>query len=165
MLPAWLTLRLGLYAVACAALVGVGLWYGSSRYDAGAASVQRDWDAAKTAQLEEVEKAAAAARAREARDRQIAQEEQRALQARLAAADAGARDLAGRLRHYQARPSGCAVPGAPDPAPGADSAGGEQVHRGEVEAATAEHFAACARDAERLDRWNAWWGGVSVEKP
>mgnify|MGYP003423837005 FL=1 len=165
MLPAWLTLRLGLYAVACAALIGVGLWYGSTRYDAGAASVQRDWDAAKTARLEAVEKAAAAARDREARDRRIAQEEQRALQARLTAADAGARDLAGRLRHYQARPSGCAVSGSPDPSAGTDSAGGEQGNRGEVDAATAEHFAACARDAERLDRWNAWWAGVSLDKP
>ena len=101
----------------------------------------------------------------DARNRQIAEDHEHALQTRLASADATGRGLAERLRQYQVRRCGSAVPaaaGAPAEPPGA---AGEPADGDEVDRRTAEHLAACSRDAERLAGWQRWWGQVRAELP
>lgn len=156
--------------------IGAGLWaVRSAGYRAGdadgRAAVQALWDAERRLQQQQLDDARRAAADREARDRRIAQEHQDALQARADTADRNARDLARRLRDYQARPcpAGDPVPGPADAATGADpapgGAGGDAAARGRIDAAVADVMAACARDAERLAGWQRWWTDVSRDQP
>ena len=109
---------------------------------------------AYTAAAEEAERIAE-------QDRATAQRIEHELQTRMAAADAGARDLARRLRDHQVSAGRCAVPGAAGTTVELVAAGGEPPDGGTVEQAAGDHFAACARDAERLDGWRSWWAEVA----
>lgn len=95
-----------------------------------------------------------------AADRVTAERVERELQTNLAAADRSARDLAHRLRDYQARRCSGAVPAvagtAAEPAARAQEPGDGEA----VDAATAAHLAACAADAVDLAGWGDWWAGV-----
>jgi hypothetical protein len=97
-----------------------------------------------------------------AADRVTAERIENELQTKLVAADAGARDLARRLRDHQARRCSSAVPlvagSAAQPAGAATEPGdGEAVDR-----ATSDHLAACALDSEELAGWLAWWTGIKA---
>jgi hypothetical protein len=96
-----------------------------------------------------------------AADRETRQRVENELQTNLAAADARGRDLARRLRDYQARRCSRPVPAASGPAVELAGAAGEPGDGEAVERAAAEHFAACSRDAERLAGWQGWWREVS----
>lgn len=93
-----------------------------------------------------------------ASDRAISTRVEHELQTNLGTADARARDLARRLHDSEARRCGSAVPTTPDATGRAAVAGGEPGDGGAVE----DHFAACARDAARLDAWREWWAGVTA---
>ena len=95
-------------------------------------------------------------------DRKVTEEVERGLQDKIAAADASARDLARRLRDAQRGRSGCAVSAASATAPIGAAPGGEPGDGAETERLVAEHFAACARDAEALNAWNDWWDGIEA---
>ena len=97
-----------------------------------------------------------------AEQRAAAQRVEHELQSRLAAADAGARDLARRLRDYQTRPSRCPVPSGSGAAGELAGAAGEPADGQGVDAAAEAHFVACARDAERLAGWQQWWAKVGA---
>lgn len=95
-----------------------------------------------------------------AADKITAERVERELQTNLAAADAGARDLARRLRDYQAGRCGGTVPAVAG-ATAKSAAPTEEPGDGEaVDAAIAAHLAACAADAVDLAGWNNWWAGV-----
>jgi hypothetical protein len=96
-----------------------------------------------------------------ARDKATAERIERELTQTLAAADARGRDLARRLRDYQARACPQPVPAAADPAGGADGPTGEPGDGDAIERATAAHLSACERDSTRLAGWQEWWAGVS----
>lgn len=145
-----------------AALAGGVLFYGHTRYDAGQASVQTKWDAA-------IVEAERAARETEERHDAIAKELQDALTekgGRLDAAESSARSLADRLRSAQARrcvpPAAGATPGAADPGRESADGGGAGAR---IDEAVADHFAACSRDAARLDGWREWWGAIQAAEP
>lgn len=149
-----------------AALLGVVAWFSHARYAAGEAAgstrVQKAWDAADAASLAAYAAAAASAARKQEADRKAAQEVEDAMQARLAASDANGRTLAGRLSDYQHSLARCrAAPAAAGAAPVADGSAGESSHSGAVDAAVAEHFAACGADALRLAGWQEWWKSVS----
>lgn len=93
-------------------------------------------------------------------DRLAAKEVQRDLESKLATADRAGRDLARRLRDFQARAGRGALPGLAGAAAGAADAASQPDHGQVVELATAEHFGACAGDAERLAHWGEWYGRV-----
>lgn len=97
-----------------------------------------------------------------AADKATAERIQRELQINLAAADRTGRDLARRLRDYQARRCGSAVPAAAGASVELTGTAGEPSVGSVVERATAEHFAACAKDAERLSGWQQWWTKVKA---
>lgn len=109
-----------------------------------------------------IEQARAAAAAKAIRDQQAAIEVENALQAKLANSDAHGRDMARRLRDAQTRLGALSAlattPGQPATAPG-ESGDGEAIER-----ATADHFAACERDAARLSAWQSWWAEVSANR-
>ncbi len=93
-----------------------------------------------------------------------AKEIEDALQAKLDTATASARSLSERLRHYQTRRCPTAVPQTPSAAPVTDAGTGVPEDGGAVGEATDAHFAACARDAERLAKWQKWYNGLLDEK-
>lgn len=100
-------------------------------------------------------------------DRLTAERVSRDLRAQMAAADGRARDLADRLRRYQARRCPDPVPAAADPAGNAADAAGEpagdaQAGASAVDAAHAALLTACASDATRLASWIDWWREVSA---
>lgn len=95
-------------------------------------------------------------------DRKVTEEVERGLQTKIAAADATARDLARRLRDYQSGRRGCALPAPTAAAPVGTTPGGEPGDGDGTEQLVAEHFAACARDAEALNAWNDWWDGIEA---
>lgn len=69
MTAVWLFLKsIPLWVWVALALLGAGLWYGSSRYDAGAESVQVAWDTQKAKDKAAAEKLNTEYRAREAAD-------------------------------------------------------------------------------------------------
>lgn len=96
-----------------------------------------------------------------AADRETRQRVENELQINLAAADARGRDLARRLRDYQARRCSSPVPAAAGPAVELAGAAGEPGRDGAVEGAVADLMSACAADAERLAGWQGWWREVS----
>ena len=132
-------------------------------YKAGSAEVQARWDKDVAAR----EKAWRGVIARQVK---ITQEVENGLTAKLAAADARGRDLAGRLLRYQrelaAARLAAAAARAPDGSPGEPADGPQAVGgtdgAGTVEAALSDHLAACERDAARLGELQTWVRGVIV---
>jgi len=152
------------YALVVAALVGLLFLYGHRRYAAGEAAgraqVQALWDDQQAAQAAAVEAQARAVAAQIEADREAARKVERELQTRLAAADAASRDTARRLQDYwrsrcRPLPAPAAAPGEPA-APGGVTGSDEAIGR-----ATEDVYAACGRDAERLNGWEGWWMSVS----
>ena len=145
-------------AVIVVSLAVIG-WFSHVRYEAGEAHVQGLWDEDKAAAAKALADATARAEATAEADRQHAQEIENGLVQKLAAATANGSDLADRLRKYAARrcpavPAPAGAPGEPDAAPG------EPADGRSVDAALTAHLAACARDAERLQAWHQWYGGL-----
>ena len=99
-----------------------------------------------------------------AADRETRQRVENELQTNLAAADARGRDLARRLRDYQARRCSSAVPAVAGPAVELAGAAGEPGRDGAVEGAVADVMSACAADSVRLAGWQGWWREVSVNR-
>lgn len=118
-------------------------------------------DASTAAAVEYAEQVKQTAATIEA-DRKATEEVERGLQGKIAAADTSARDLARRLRDAQRSWSGCAVSAAPATASIGAAPGGESGDGAETERLVANHFAACARDAEALNAWNDWWDGIEA---
>lgn len=146
-----------------AAVVAVlgGAWhYGHTRYEAGEAAVQARWDAERLIAAEAFAKQSAAVAATVEADKAISAKVQHELETRLGDSDARARDLAGRLRGYQASARGCAVSGAADRAAGPPTAPGEPGGDEAIERATAAVLTACGHDASRLQGFQDWWRGV-----
>ena len=135
------------HLVALAGIVG-GIWYfGHVRYTAG-------YDKSQAEVAAEVAKATAeTARIEEERVKLSARIENE-LQPKLAKADADARDLARRLRIATRR---SALPEAPGGPSGPDAPGGESTDLGSLEES---HFAACAKDAERLNGWIEFYSSI-----
>ena len=105
--------------------------------------------------------AARAAETTAAADRITATRIEHELTTKLADADRAGRDLARRLRDHQARRCRVALSAATGSAVELAGTAGEPGDGAMVERATAEHFAACSRDAERLAGWQGWWREVS----
>jgi hypothetical protein len=156
--------------LALAAALIAGYWWQANWHHgrgeaAGAARVQAAWDSDR-----EAREAATAALVKAAREREdvLAAEsrrQQEALREEIRIADARGRDLAQRLREYTARERERSLREAALATARPDGAGGEPGDSGEartaVDQALEEHFAACARDAERLDGWIRWWETAS----
>lgn len=162
----WANRRLvAVVMVAIFALAALG-WFGHSRYAAGEAAgrahVQKAWDAAAEAQRAAYEAAAANAAKTEADQRRAAEEIENGLREQIQTADAGARDLARRLRDWQARARGCALPGTAPTAGQPDRPGGSADNDATVERLVEDTYAACSRDAARLDAWQKWAADVGL---
>lgn len=162
------------WVVLAAVLLGGYWWQARWHYSrgeaAGAAEVQQAWDrdaAERQAALEAYRQAVAA---REAEQARIAQEQETALREQVQIADARGRDLARRLRDYEARERARRLSEAAAAAAGGAGAARIPEDSGDartaVEQALEEHLAACARDAERLSGWQNWWARVAtLEQP
>ncbi len=153
-------------AVLLAIVAGI-IGYGHSRYAAGEAAgkahVKKAWDAAALAQRTAYAEAAAAAAQKEADQRKAAEEIEHDLRTKLSAADAGGRSLARRLHDYQASARGCPVPGAAPSAGQPAGSGGEPARAAAIGRASEDAFATCARDAERLNGYDAWAKSVGLQ--
>lgn len=171
--PAWLTVRVVIWIgiVAVVALMGwrVQTWHdGYLRAEATEKALAtsrkklRQCTASQTAAALAYEEAVRRAESVAAADRVTTERNERELQTKLAAADAGARDLARRLRDYQAGRCGRAVPLASVAPTELAGTAGEPGDAEVVERAAAEHFAACGRDSARLAGWITWWGEVKA---
>ena len=117
-------------------------------------------DAERLIAAEAFAKQSAAVAATVEADKAISDKVQHELETRLGDSDARARDLAGRLRDYQASARGCAVSGAADRAAGPPTAPGEPGGDEAIERATAAVLTACGHDASRLQGFQDWWRGV-----
>lgn len=153
------------YAVAAIVVVWLVLLVNSWRVDSNRLEATENALARRTeklgqctadAQARQDAFTAAALRAKsiEAEDRKAAEEVKRELKAKLAAADAGSRDLGRRLRDYEKRRCGGTVSLAATAVGGTESTGGEPGGTSEVDRRTDEYHAACDRDAARLDSLN-----------
>lgn len=156
----------GRLVAALIVLAIAGLWissYGASRYAAGEAAgraqVQKAWDAEALAQRTAYAEAASRAAEKQEADRKAAEVIENGLREKLAAADADGRTLARRLHDYQARAGRCTVPTATVTPSELAGPGGITGSDGAVERATEDVFAACKRDAERLNGWDQWATG------
>ena len=124
-------------------------------WEAGSAAIRAEWSAdslrrqqALTEQLE--------------RQQAAAQEVERGLTEKLAAADARGRDLADRLRDALAPARTCPVPAPGSPAGATDGATRKSADPPAIGAALANHLAACERDAERLTQFQVYWFGLML---
>ena len=142
----------GIAGLALAGLVSVGI---HRVYNAGQESVQVKWDAERAIQQKAFDDAAAETARIDAERNRLTQEIENVLKPKLALADLAARDVARELRSYRARLA--ALSQAAGPAPEPDAAGGIP---GDPAGAEEDHFAACARDAERLNGWIEWYGSL-----
>lgn len=122
-------------------------------WEAGSATIRAEWSVdslrRQTALTEALERQQAAA-----------QEIERGLSERLAAADARGRDLADRLRGALGSTGACPVPAASAPAGASAGAAGESSDPSAIGSALASHLAACERDAERLGQLQVHWFGL-----
>ena len=143
--------KLYLYAAFVAA-AAIGTWYyGHTRYNAGQDDIRAEV-------AEQVAIATAETARIDAERVKLSERIEHDLQPKIAAADANARSLARRLREYAgSRP----VSTAPDSAAEPSDAPGEPGDGDPVERATEQHFAACARDSERLAAWQEWYSGLA----
>ena len=149
------------YVLGVFAVILFVIWFSHARYSAGEragrAHIQALWDEDEAAELAAAAKIAEDnARIEEERARK-AKEIEDALQAKLDAITADARSLSERLRYYQARRCANAVPSQGSATPVADDAPGVPFDGGAIGEATDNHFAACARDAQRLKEWQVWY--------
>lgn len=144
-----------------ALLLAGGLWWVHHRgyqagWEAASAQIRSEW-AADTDRREKARQRALDASAELLRrQREITQDVEQNLTARLAAADARGRDLAGRLRDALGAARTCPVSPAGGSTSPTDGAGGEPGNQGEIGAALADHLAACERDAQRLTDLQDW---------
>ena len=144
-------MKLYAYAIGAAGLVAAVWYYGHTRYNAGQ-------DDMRAEVAEQVAKATAETARIDAERVKLSERIEHDLQPKIAAADANARSLARRLREYAgSRP----VSTAPDSAAEPSDAPGEPGDGDPVERATEQHFAACARDSERLAAWQEWYLALS----
>lgn len=143
-----------------ALLLAGGLWWvhhdGYRKgWERGSAEIRSQW-AADTDRREKARlRALAASEELLRRQREITQDVEQNLTARLAAADARGRDLAGRLRDALSAGT-CPVSPAGIAAGAIDRAGGEPNDQATIGAALADHLAACERDAQRLTDLQGW---------
>lgn len=159
----WLRANWKLVAVVVAAITAV-TWFSHVRYQAGERhgrqAVQSDWDKENSRELLAATEAAEKAASTERENARVAKEIQDGIQKKLDAASADARSLSERVRYYQSKrcprpvPQVAGAPAQPDPATGISEDGGA------VGEATDAHYAACARDAERLGLWQSWYTGL-----
>ena len=140
-------MKLYAYAIGAAGLVAAVWYYGHTRYNAGQDDIRAEV-------AEQVAKATAETVRIETERDAISRRIESELLPRIQDADANARDLARRLRIATSRR---AVPQATGTAADAATPGGEPADGGDIERATEDHFAACARDAERLNGWIEWY--------
>ena len=145
-------MKLYAYAIGAAGLVAAVWYYGHTRYNAGQ-------DDMRAEVAEQVAKATAETASIDAERVKLSERIEHDLQPKIAAADANARSLARRLREYASRSS---LPQAPGSTAEPTEAPGEPADGGEIERAAEDHFAACARDSERLNGWIEWYGKVSA---
>ena len=145
-------MKLYAYAIGAAGLVAAVWYYGHTRYNAGQDDIRAEV-------AKQVAKATAETARIEAERDAISRRIESELLPRIQDADANARDLARRLRLATSRR---AVPQAAGPAADAATPSGEPADGGEIERATEDHFAACARDAERLNGLIEWYEAVSA---
>ena len=145
-------MKLYAYGAAVAAIVIGGWYYGHTRYNAGQDDIRAEV-------AEQVAKATAETTRIEAERVKLSERIEHDLQPKIAAADANARSLARRLREYAGRSP---VSTTPDSTAEPAEAPGEPADGGEIERAAEDHFAACARDSERLNGWIEWYGKVSA---
>ena len=144
-------MKLYAYAIGAVGLVAAVWYYGHTRYNAGQDDIRAEV-------AEQVAVATAKTARIDAERVKLSERIEHDLQPKLAAADANARSLARRLREYaRSRP----VPKAPGPTAESAEAPGEPGDGDPVERATEQHFAACARDSERLAAWQEWYRGLS----
>ncbi len=115
-------------------------------YEAGSAAVRAEWGADRARASDVASEALRAANAAHMADIARRDEVERELDAKLDAATRRGADLARRLRAQA-----CPLPGAAhDTAPVPDGASGVTDDEGAVDAALANHLAACERDAARF---------------
>ena len=143
-------MKLYAYAIGAAGLVAAVWYYGHTRYNAGQ-------DDMRAEVAEQVAKATAETASIDAERVKLSERIEHDLQPKIAAADANARSLARRLREYASRSS---LPQAPGSTAEPAEAPGEPGDGDPVERATEQHFAACARDSERLAAWQEWYSGL-----
>ena len=169
----WIRLGLALAFVAALAIAAwrVQSWHAGylraeaaeSKLEDVSSALERCTQASTAAALAYANAIAEAAAVAES-DRATTEGVTRDLTNRLQAADAGSRDLARRLRDYEASRRGCTVPlvagGAADP----DRPAGEPGRDEAIGGAVTEVFAACRRDSERLAGWIQWWAGVKANR-
>jgi len=168
---AWLlkNWRLVAYAVAILAVIALVGLFSHSRYAAGEAAgrahVQALWDAATEAQRKAVVEAEAKAAKTEADQRAAAQEVENGLREQVAAADAAGRTLSQRVRDYEASLARCrSLPGTPPGTAQPEGTGGESGRDAAFERLSDDAWAACKRDALRLDRIDQWAAKVGLQK-
>lgn len=156
-----------LLAIAAAGLLCVSLllWFGHQRYTegeaAGRAQVQQLWDADRVAAQAAYAAAVRSANAKIEADRKVAEEVERDLQTKLAAADASGRDLGRRLSDYIARARRCSLSAAAPAtgvadAPGAPGSDTEARRAVEIDRAVEDTLAECKTNAADLDAWFEW---------
>ena len=143
-----------------ALLLAGGLWWvhhdGYRKgWERGSAEVRSQWAQDTDRREKARQRAAEAARLELDRQRAVTEEVERGLSAKLAAADARGRDLAGRLRDALSAGT-CPVSAAGVAAGAIDRAGGEPSDQAAIGAALADHLAACERDAQRLTDLQSW---------
>ena len=144
-------MKLYAYAIGAAGLVAAVWYYGHTRYNAGQDDIRAEV-------AEQVAVATAKTARIDAERVKLSERIEHDLQPKIAAADANARSLARRLREYAGRRP---VSTAPGPAAEPAEAPGEPGDGDPVERATEQHFAACARDSERLAAWQEWYRELS----
>ena len=144
-------MKLYAYAIGAAGLVAAVWYYGHTRYNAGQDDIRAEV-------AEQVAVATAKTARIDAERVKLSERIEHDLQPKIAAADANARSLARRLREYASRSP---VSTAPGPAAEPAEAPGEPGDGDPVERATEQHFAACARDSERLAAWQEWYRELS----
>jgi hypothetical protein len=157
-------------AVLLVALLAWGLLhsYGAKQYKAGYAGgqayTQAQWDEERKSQQEaydaQVARTEAAIEAQRQAEKEVAD-----ARVQITAADAAGRSLSQRLRDYERSLRRCRTL----PAPGTDSslpAGpvGEPASDEEVERLSDDAWAACARDAVRLEKIEQWRLSLPPEK-
>jgi hypothetical protein len=132
----------------------VGAIYLKGRTD-GANKVQKVLDAQRLEWQEEFDKQVQTTQ-RIQEGWNAAREQADEIQARLNVVSADGITLAQRLREHSRR-SSCTVPAVTGSAIEPEPSGGEPADGDPVGRATEAHFAACARDAERLNGWIAFY--------
>lgn len=122
-------------------------------WEAGSAAIRAEWH------LDSLRQQTALTEALE-RQQAVAQEIERGLSEKLAAADTRGRDLAGRLRSALGSTGTCPVPATSEPAGSTDGAAGKPGNPTDIGEALASHLVACERDAERLGQLQVYWFGL-----